>query len=202
MIPRDVITGLVLAGGEGRRMGGRDKGWLTHHGQPLVVHALQRLQPQVGPLAISANRQLDDYRRFGLPVWPDDTDLPGPFAGPLAGWCTALRRAQTPFLATVPCDVPGFPVDLVDRLAAALSEQQTEIAIAAVSEPAEASAAPRWHPVFALLRADLHTPLAQALHAGERRVATWVRSRRHTLVRFEDAAAFANLNTPDDLDAG
>ncbi len=110
MIERDDITGLILAGGRGRRMGGIDKGLQAHRGVPLALHALLRLAPQVGHVMINANRNLAAYESMGVPVWTDD--LPD-FAGPLAGFLTGLERCETPYLATVPCDSPLFPQDLV-----------------------------------------------------------------------------------------
>lgn len=185
------ITGLVLAGGRGQRMGGLDKGLLLHAGRPLVQHALQRLAPQVARLAISANRRLDDYRALGHPVWPDRQ--PG-FPGPLAGWQAALHEidpAATPWLASAPCDVPAFPADLVARLA--------EAAAQAGAPAAYAVAGDRAHPVFALLHASLRDPLDVTLAQGRLRVLDWLASVHALPVPFEDAAAFANLNHPGDL---
>lgn len=193
-IPRDAITGLVLAGGQGRRMGGLDKGLLPYHGQALAWHALDRLRPQVGPLALSANRHVADYAAFGCPVWPDE--ITG-FAGPLAGWHAALRHCTTPYLASVPCDVPDFPPDLVVRLADALVAHEAEIATATVVDPA--TGVRREQPVFSLMARHLAPRLARALLAGEHRVRGWVAQQRHVEVLFDDPAAFANLNTPDDL---
>ncbi len=128
LIARDQITGLILAGGRGSRMGGVDKGLQNHLGMPLALHALLRLAPQVGDVMINANRNLGAYESMGVPVWPDA--LPD-YAGPLAGFLTGLERCETPYLVTVPCDSPRFPLDLVARLAEALEAQDAEIAIAA-----------------------------------------------------------------------
>ena len=117
MIAREQITGLVLAGGRGSRMGGVDKGLQSYHGVPLALHALLRLAPQVGSAMINANRNLAAYESFGVPVWPDA--LPD-FAGPLAGFLAGLEHCETPYLVTLPCDSPLFPEDLVARLAQAL----------------------------------------------------------------------------------
>jgi molybdenum cofactor guanylyltransferase len=195
-IPRDAITGLVLAGGQGRRMGGLDKGLLPYRGQTLAAHALQRLQPQVGASAVSANRHLADYAALGCAVWPDEIDG---FAGPLAGWHAALQHCATPYLASVPCDVPGFPADLVARLAAALAAEQAEVACAVVIDAA--TGARRAQPVFSLLARSVAPSLGQALRAGERRVRGWIAQQRHVEVLFVDPAAFVNLNTPDELAA-
>ena len=122
------ITGLILAGGRGSRMGGVDKGLQNHHGMPLAMHALLRLAPQVGGVMVNANRNLGAYESLGVPVWPDV--LPD-YPGPLAGLLTGLERCETPYLVTVPCDTPHFPADLVARLARALVEADAEIAMAA-----------------------------------------------------------------------
>src|SRR3954468_19373906 len=148
IIPREQITGLILAGGRGARMGGVDKGLQSHLGIPLALHALLRLQPQVGELMINANRNLAAYESMGAPVWPDT--LPD-YAGPLAGFLTGLERCETPYLVTVPCDSPRFPEDLVERLAAALCREDAEIAMAATREDDGV----RTHPVFCLVRSSL-----------------------------------------------
>jgi molybdopterin-guanine dinucleotide biosynthesis protein A len=128
------ITGLVLAGGRGTRMGGVDKGLQSHLGLPLALHTLLRLQPQVGAVMINANRNLAAYEAMGAPVWPDALpDYPGPLAGMLAG----LEHCETPWLLTVPCDTPGFPHDLAARLAQAAAAQDADIAMAATREGGE-----------------------------------------------------------------
>jgi molybdopterin-guanine dinucleotide biosynthesis protein A len=114
MIEPSDVTGLVLAGGRGSRMGGVDKGLQNHRGVPLALHALLRLQPQVGALMVNANRNLGAYEAFGAPVWPDPIDG---FVGPLAGFLAGLERCETPWMVTVPCDSPAFPEQLVERLA-------------------------------------------------------------------------------------
>ena len=119
MIARDDVTGLVLAGGRGTRMGGVDKGLQSHLGMPLALHALLRLTPQVGHVMINANRNLGAYESMGVPVWPDT--IPD-YAGPLAGFLTGLERCETPYLVVVPCDTPLFPEDLVERLTAAFAD--------------------------------------------------------------------------------
>ncbi len=194
--PRPDITGLVLAGGRSRRMGGADKGLQRLDGQPLAAHALQRLRPQVGPLMLSANRHPADYAALGVPVWPDTLpDHPGPLAGLLAG----LTHCRTPWLVSVPCDCPRFPADLVARLAAVREAEGTALAVAASREGPGEDAPVRLHPVFCLLGAGLVDSLADSLARGERRVSQWVARQRASVVVFDDASAFANVNTPDDL---
>lgn len=191
-IPRDDITGLVLAGGRGSRMGGVDKGLQNHAGMPLALHALLRLSPQVGATLINANRNIAAYEAMGVPVWPDAiADYPGPLAGMLAG----LEHAQTPWLVTVPCDTPNFPLDLVERLAQAADAQDAEIAMAATREDGEVQV----QPVFCLMRTTLLESLVAFLHSGDRKIDRWAAQHRCERVVFEDADAFFNANTLDEL---
>ena len=193
MIAREDITGLVLAGGRGSRMGGADKGLQAYRGLPLAMHAVLRLGPQVGSLMINANRNLGAYESMGVPVWPDA--IPD-YAGPLAGFLAGLERCETPWLVTVPCDTPRFPEDLVARLAAAAQAEGADIATAATREP---DGSIRTHPVFCLMRATLLESLVDATHSGERKIDRWTARHRTALARFDDAAAFANANTADEL---
>ena len=191
--PED-ITGLVLCGGRGTRMGGVDKGLQNHHGMPLALHALLRLQLQVGQAMINANRNLAAYESMGVPVWPDPVaDHPGP----LAGWLAGLEHCDTPWMLTVPCDTPNFPADLAARLAAAAEAEGAEIAMAATFEDGR----PQRQPVFCLLRTSLLESLVKALQAGERKIDRWTAQHRCVEVLFDDAAAFFNANTPQDLQA-
>ena len=193
MIPPEDITGLVLAGGRGSRMGGVDKGLQNHHGMPLALHALLRLGQQVGATMVNANRNLAAYESMGAPVWPDALpDYPGPLAGFLAG----LEHCETPWLVTVPCDTPDFPADLVARLAAAAQEQQADIAIAATREP---DGSLQSQPVFCLMRASLLESLVRATAAGERKIDRWAKQHRCAEVVFDDADAFFNANTLAEL---
>lgn len=194
------ITGVVLAGGRGARMGGVDKGLQHFHGVPLALHALRRLQPQVGSCMVNANRHLDAYRQFGVPVHPDT--LPD-FAGPLAGFATALGRCATPWLVTVPCDSPLFPSDLVARLAAAIVREQADIAMASAPEPDPDGSAPVWRvqPVFCLLPVRLRPSLDAFIASGRRKIDAWTAQHKTVVVPFDDLHAFANANTPDQLQA-
>lgn len=201
------ITGLLLAGGRGSRMGGVDKGLQLFHGEPLALHAIRRLRPQVGALMVNANRNRAGYEAFGAPVWPDSlADHPGPLAGFLSG----LEHCTTPWLLTVPCDTPLFPLDLAARLAAAAAAEDAEIAMVAAPEATEgaegdAVAALRPQPVFCLLRADLHHSLRRYTEAGGRKVHAWTAQHRTVLVPFDrprDAPeAFFNVNTLTELHA-
>lgn len=183
------VTGVVLAGGLGRRMGGVDKGLQVLDGRPLVAHIIDRLRPQVGPLLINANRNAEVYARFGCPVVADAVP---DFAGPLAGLHAALAAAQTPLVATVPCDSPFLPADLVARLAAALENAQASIAVARTGDQV--------HPVFCLCRRDVLDHLGDYLARGERKFASWYASLPAVEVAFDDQpAAFENINTAEQL---
>lgn len=200
--PHD-ITGLILAGGRGSRMGGVDKGLQSFHGVPLALHTLLRLQPQVGQLMVNANRNLAAYESFGAPVWPDGL---ADYAGPLAGFLTGLERCETPYLVTVPCDTPLFPQDLVARLAQALAHEDADIAMVAAPETgADGSMAVRAQPVFCLLRADLLESLTRFTQSGGRKIDAWTAQHKTVLVPFDapqdDANAFLNANTLAELQA-
>lgn len=185
----DAVTGVVLAGGLGRRMGEVDKGLQLLHGKPLVAWVIQRLAPQVGGLLINANRNVEPYAAFGLPVV---ADVIPDFAGPLAGLHAALSAAQTPFVVTAPCDSPFLPVDLVFRLFSALTAEKAEIAVARTGDQA--------HPVFCLCRREVLPHLTTYLLAGERKFERWYGSLKTVEVTFDDQpSAFENINTLDQL---
>jgi len=192
MIPKDDITGLILAGGRGSRMGGADKGLQNHHGIPLAMHAMLRLSPQVGHLMINANRNLGAYDSFGVPVWPDA--LPE-YPGPLAGFLAGLEHCETGYLVTVPCDTPNFPDDLVQRLAQALAAEDAELAMAATPGPD----GPQLQPVFCLMKTTLMESLVAFTHAGQRKIDRWTAQHRCATVVFDDPDAFFNANTADEL---
>ncbi|HEY6133518.1 MAG TPA: molybdenum cofactor guanylyltransferase MobA [Rubrivivax sp.] len=189
--PND-ITGLVLAGGRGSRMGGVDKGLQNHLGMPLALHALMRLQLQVGHSMVNANRNLAAYESMGVPVWPDA--MPD-YAGPLAGLLAGLEHCETPYLVTVPCDTPGFPADLVERLATALVQADAEIAMAATVEDGVRQV----QPVFCLLKTTLMESLVAFMHSGQRKIDKWTAQHRCIEVPFDDARAFFNANTLAEL---
>lgn len=203
MIDLQDITGVVLAGGRGSRMGGVDKGLQPFGGVPLALHTLQRLQPQVGTTLINANRNLTVYASFGAPVWPDSL---ADYAGPLAGFLTALERCATPWLLTVPCDTPLFPTDLAARLAAAATAQGADIAMAAAPQADDAGQVRvRPQPVFCLLRATLHQSLEKFTASGGRAIRAWASQHACAVVPFDapgdDPRAFCNANTLAELDA-
>ena len=196
MIETKDITGLILAGGRGSRMGGADKGLEGHHGVPMAMHALLRLAPQVGRVMINANRNLGAYESMGVPVWPDS--LPD-YAGPLAGFLTGLEHCETPYLVTVPCDSPLFPADLVQRLAQALAAADAEIAMAATREGTTTQQRLQVQPVFCLMKTELLESLVRFTQSGQRRIDKWTALHRCVEVPFDDPQAFANANTPAEL---
>ena len=192
MIDKKDITGLILAGGRGSRMGGVDKGLQNHHGVALAMHALLRLSPQVGEMMINANRNLGAYEAMGVPVWPDTL---ADYAGPLAGFLTGLERCETPYLVTVPCDSPLFPNDLVERLANALVADDAEIAMAATRDGDTLQA----QPVFCLMKTALLESLVRFTQGGQRKIDKWTAQHRCVEVPFDDAQAFGNANTLQEL---
>lgn len=184
---RSAVTGLVFAGGLARRMEGREKGLLPLRGRPLVAHVLARLEPQVGAILLNANRNRDAYGAFGHPVVADAIEG---FPGPLAGLHAGLQACTTPLLATAPCDAPLLPIDLVARLAAAMRDDTLAAA---------ASTGGRLQPTFMLCRREALGQLESYLAAGGRKVHAWLDAIGAIPVPFEDEAAFANVNTPEEL---
>ena len=192
MIDKTDITGLVLAGGRGSRMGGVDKGLQNHRGMPMALHALMRLSSQVGQAMVNANRNLSAYESMGVPVWPDSLH---DYAGPLAGFLVGLEHCETPYLVTVPCDSPLFPEDLVHNLAQALHTQDADIAMAATLD----AGVLRAQPVFCLMKTELLESLVRFTQGGQRKIDSWTAQHRCVLVPFDDPGAFANANTPGEL---
>lgn len=187
----ETITGLVLAGGLGRRMGGVDKGLQLFRGIPLASHVINRLAPQVDTLLINANQNTGRYEALGYPVV---SDLVAGYAGPLAGLHAGLARCTTPLLISCPCDSPFLPMDLATRLRAGLSRAEADVAYAVVDNRAQ--------PVFSLVRRDVLPALARFLDEGGRKVGQWHASIRAVGIPFDDeAAAFANINTVEELAA-
>jgi molybdenum cofactor guanylyltransferase len=201
VIAPSAVTGIVLAGGRGTRMGGADKGLELFNGVPLALHALHRLAPQVGPLLLNANRNTAAYTALGAPlnapVVPDSE--PADHAGPLAGFITGLAHCTTPYLLTVPCDTPLFPLDLAERLAASLADGRNELAVACASDERGEL---RMQPVFCLMRANVLASLQDFTRNGGRKVGAWMAQHATARVAFEraiDAGVFANANTLDEL---
>lgn len=191
-LPSPAITGLILAGGRGSRMGLVDKGLQTLHGHTLCQHVLARLAPQVQGIMINANQNLERYRSFGVPVVPDAIDG---FAGPLAGMHSGMQHAHTAWLLSVPVDSPFLPPDLAHRLIAAAEAQNTDIAIAITREDGREQV----QPVFCLMKTTLLPHLERYLAEGGRKIDAWYRDLPVARVLFADNQAFANLNTLEEL---
>jgi molybdopterin-guanine dinucleotide biosynthesis protein A len=183
------ITGLILAGGQGRRMGGVDKGLQMLRGKPMVAWVLERLAPQVDEVIVNANQNAPEYARFGHRVVADRI---GGYAGPLAGLQAGLEAAAHPLLVTVPCDSPFLPHDLVQRLRAALDQADADLAVA------KTGAQP--HPVFSLVRGSVLSGLSAFLERGGRKIDAWYAALKVVEVPFDDEAeAFSNINTREEL---
>ena len=183
------VTGVVLAGGQGRRMGGVDKGLQLLHGKPMVAAVIARLAPQVDEILINANQNLDAYARFGHRVVPDAV---GGFAGPLAGLHAGLSQASQPLVLTVPCDSPFLPPDLFSRLEKAMGGK--DLAVAKTGDQP--------HPVFSLVRVSVLDHLSKFLGTGGRKIDAWYATLEVVEVPFDDEAdAFRNINTREELDS-
>ena len=181
------VSGIVLAGGQGRRMGGVDKGLQPLRGKPMVHWVLERLRPQVAEIIVNANQNPDEYRKFGYRVVADD--ISG-FAGPLAGLHAGLKAAAHPLVATVPCDSPFLPLDLIQRLRGSLKDNDLAVA--------KTGAQP--HPVFALVKRHCMESLEAFLAQGGRKIDAWYASLKVIEVSFDDEAeAFRNINTREEL---
>lgn len=189
MIDKEQIEAVILAGGMGRRMGGLDKGLQTFRNAPLALHALLRLQGQVNYVCINANRNLGVYEGFGVPVLCDHLS---DYQGPLAGIHAAMSESSAPYILSVPCDVPFFPLDLVEKLHDAF-EQDPELELAVASTQGKAQ------PVFMLAKNHLLNSIEDFLKRGERKIDKWYANHRHALVEFDDPAAFHNVNTLQEL---
>ena len=189
------VTGLILAGGQGRRMGGVDKGLQPFRGKRLIDHVFERLAAQVGGVIINANQNQDAYRTLGVRVVCDAiNENDGGFAGPLAGLHSGLSVSRRPYLVMVPCDSPFLPDDLVARLYAGLQSADAEVAVAKTG---------KWHqPVFCLVRAGVFPHLAAFLKSGGRKIDRWYGTLALAEVSFDDKEeAFSNINTSDELKA-
>jgi molybdopterin-guanine dinucleotide biosynthesis protein A len=183
------VTGIVLAGGQGRRMGGVDKGLQPLNGRPMVAWAIERLAPQVDEILVNANQNAEAYARLGHRVVPDSL---GGFAGPLAGLHAGLRAAANPLAVTVPCDSPFLPLDLVGRLKSFLEAK--DLAVAKTGDQP--------HPVFALVRRSVLPHLERFLEGGGRKIDAWYATLSVVEVSFDDQPdAFRNINTLDELSA-
>jgi molybdopterin-guanine dinucleotide biosynthesis protein A len=183
------VTGLILAGGKGSRMGGVDKGLQAFRGKRLVDHVYERFAPQVGSIIINANQNQEEYKSFGVRVV---SDAIGGFAGPLAGLHAGLSVSKRPFLTSVPCDSPFLPTDLVERLYQRIDESGAELAVAKTGDQP--------HPVFSLMRRGVLAHLDDFLKGGGRKIDAWYATLNVVEVAFDDEAeAFSNINTREEL---
>lgn len=183
---RSSVTGAILAGGQATRMGGADKGLVLLNGMPLYQHVLRRLAPQVETVLISANRNIEEYKKSGCAVFPDSL---GGFKGPLAGILTILENSPTEWVAFSSCDTPLIPQDLVERL---WNEKNNRLA-------AYVNDGTRVHPTLCLLHTDLIQPLQGYLAQGDRKLMIFLESQRAVAINFHDIPqAFKNINTLDE----
>jgi molybdopterin-guanine dinucleotide biosynthesis protein A len=183
------VTGLILAGGKGSRMGGVDKGLQGFRGKRLVDHVYERFAPQVGGVVINANQNHEEYKTFGVRVV---SDAIGGYAGPLAGLHAGLSVSKRPFLASVPCDSPFLPADLIERLYRRIDESGAELAVAKTGDQP--------HPVFSLMRRGVLDHLADFLKGGGRKIDVWYATLNVVEVAFDDEPeAFSNINTREEL---
>ncbi|RLT92640.1 molybdenum cofactor guanylyltransferase MobA [Ketobacter sp.] len=181
--PKDV-TGVILAGGEGRRMGGEDKGWVPLQGLPLIQRAIERLQPQVEHIVISANRNLAAYEALGYPIYHDNT----PYLGPLGGIAACLKHIETEYALVVPTDAPLIPLNLVETLC---RHRPAKLILCEDQR--------RLQPLFGLYHRSLATSIDDFLQAGDRKLTLWCERQHPTRVTIGDNEAFTNLNTPSEL---
>lgn len=195
-IKKEHITGIILAGGAGSRMGGVDKGWVMLNNQPLVCHTLSRLKPQVSSVVISANRELERYRALGVNVVTDatalDTDIgsSGDFQGPVAGILAALKTISTPYAVIVPVDAPLLATNLVQ----VLSYKSTALSLIDDGE--------RTHPLFGLFHRSLIESLENYYQQGNRRLMRWCMQQSPLIIKKPELhSSFANINDPESLKA-
>lgn len=183
----EAVTGIILAGGRGRRMGGVDKGLQPLRGKPMAAWAIERLAPQVDEILVNANQNAEAYAKLGYRVVPDSV---GGFAGPLAGLHAGLQEASHPLVVTAPCDSPFLPLDLVSRLKSSIDGK--DLAVAKTGDQP--------HPVFALVRKSVLPHLEAFLAGGGRKIDAWYASLAVAEVPFDDEAeAFRNINTLEEL---
>lgn len=184
------ITGVILAGGRAKRMGGQDKGLLNVNGQAMIELIIERLSPQVDSLIINANRHIEQYKKFTYPVISDDNS--SDFHGPLAGILSALKNCTTQYLLTIPCDSPFFPADLSTRLLSTLIKENAEICVVHDGQ--------RMQPVFVLIKTKLRDSLQNYLDNGDRKIDLWYKQHHTVLADLSDYSDISlNINTPDEL---
>lgn len=189
-INKDDITGVILAGGQARRMGGEDKGLIMLSNKPMIEYIIDAFKPQTGTLIINANRNHEQYSKYGLEIITDE--LSG-YCGPLAGMASALQTVKTDYIVTAPCDSPFVPNDLVERLSHAFEDNNVEISVAHNGE--------RMQPVFCILKKSLQQSLSDYLDSGERKIDRWFKQHQLAIADFSDIPeTFDNINTPEDIE--
>ena len=185
------ITGIILAGGRARRMGGQDKGLIQLARKPMIEYVLNAIEPQVDAIIINANRNQKVYGKYGYPVVADQI---GGYCGPLAGMASGLQAAKTPFIVTAPCDTPLIPDDLVHKLYSILQDEDAEICTAHANG--------RLQPVFTLMKSELLSSMLDFLNSGERKIDKWFEKHRLAIADFsEQPETFININSAEELAA-
>jgi molybdenum cofactor guanylyltransferase len=183
------ITGVILAGGRGQRLGGVDKGLMRLQGKSIIEWIIPVLTPQVANILINANRHIAEYSAYGYPV---ASDTLADFQGPLAGFVTAMQNVNTPYFVTVPCDAPHIAPNYVERLWRARVRDNTLVAVAHDGE--------RLQPTHALIAVELLPNLLAFLQTGQRKIEAWYQTLQYSTVDFaEGALMFDNINTPEQL---
>lgn len=182
------VTGIILAGGKARRMGGQDKGLIEVNGQTMISYVIKALEAQVTKILINANRNREIYEKFGYPVFTDETE---DYQGPLAGIAVAMSKSTTKYICICPCDGPLIANDLVARLYSAIQDHNAEIAVAHDGS--------RMQPVYALLKCSLIDSLREYLDNDDRKIDRWFEQHNLINVDFSDNKdCFLNVNTPED----
>lgn len=185
------VTGVILAGGLARRMNNQDKGLVNFKGRPMISYAIAALSPMVDQLIINANRNMEQYRQFGLPVVADQTDS---FDGPLAGVLTAMIYADADVLVVMPCDSPLVTTEHLEKLLSTRAEQNADVAVAFDGE--------RLHPVFLAIKSTLKNSLEAYLASGQRKIDLWLERQNMVKADFSDTPEiFMNINTMNELTA-
>jgi molybdenum cofactor guanylyltransferase len=188
-INKEDVTGVILAGGQARRMEGQDKGLVLLNNKPMIEYVIDVLEPQVGTLLINANRNHDKYSKYGFELVSDE--LSG-YHGPLAGMASALNKTKTPYMLTAPCDSPFIPDDLAQRLIVALENENADISVAHNGD--------RLQPVFCLMKKELLASMNDFLNRGERKIDKWFNQHTLAIADFSDIPkTFDNLNTLEDI---
>jgi molybdopterin-guanine dinucleotide biosynthesis protein A len=184
------ITGIILAGGQARRMGGQDKGLISLAGKPMIEYVIKSIEPQVDTIIINANRNQSLYEKYGFPVVADQIEG---YCGPLAGMASGLEHATTPFVVTVPCDSPFIPDDLVHKLYSTLQHENAEICTIRSNG--------RLQPVFTLMKSELFNSILEFLNNGERKIDKWFDKHRLAIADFSDQPdTFININSTEELE--